>query len=60
MKTGLHTNAQCKTKLKGVIKVLSMIETKGLNEWEVNQLVESANEMCKELIRELEFEEDTN
>jgi hypothetical protein len=37
-----------------------MIETKGLNEWEVNQLVESANEMCKELIRELEFEEDTN
>jgi hypothetical protein len=43
-----------------VIKVLSMIETKGLNEWEVNQLVESANEMCKELIRELEFEEDTN
>jgi hypothetical protein len=37
-----------------------MIETKGLDKWEVNQLARSANEMCKELIKELEFEEDTN
>jgi hypothetical protein len=61
MKTGLHTNAQCKIKLKGINTTMEQISLLTIKEGDdTHHLANSAIEMCKELLRELKDEEDTD